>query len=109
MTTTKKTAQKDSSLSSDTVREQRCPKCRRIDTVVYNGNYWCTRCPWIMGERSRPKRIIVAYLRQCHQECTQRGDAAGAKRMEFYLDNHGAPVSTSEDDGTDSKPVDQEG
>ena len=71
--------------NGDPVRGVKCPKCKQ-EGVVYNGNYWCSECPWIMGEAHSLKndRIIVAYLRQ-------KRDAPNATEVErggmnFHLD-----------------------
>lgn len=72
-------------LSGDPVDDEVCPKCRHIGSIVYNGNYWCTRCPWVMAECGRPKRIVAAYLRQKKAEYLARGDEQNAARMEFHL------------------------
>lgn len=75
-------------LSGEPVLGQACPRCRRIATVVYNGNYWCSVCPWVMSEGGRPRRIIAAFLIQERQRYQERGDADGVARMEFYLRNY---------------------
>lgn len=78
----------DDFLSGEPVLGQTCPHCRKLGTVVYNGNYWCSVCPWVMSESGRPKRIIVAFLIQERQRFQARGDAEGVARMEFYLRNY---------------------
>jgi hypothetical protein len=72
-------------LSGDPVHDEPCPRCHRVGTVVYNGNYWCTKCPWVMAEGGRPKRIIASYLRQKKAEYLANGDSENAARMEFHL------------------------
>jgi hypothetical protein len=71
--------------NGDPIRGAKCPKCKQ-EAVVYNGNYWCSECPWIMGENRTVTndRIVVAYLRQ-------RRDREGATpeervAMDFHLD-----------------------
>ena len=73
-------------VSGDPVHHEPCPRCRHVGTVVYNGNYWCTRCPWVMAEGGRPKRIIGAYLRQLKTDYLARGDARNVALMESYLE-----------------------
>lgn len=80
------------SMSGDPVHDEACPRCRHVGTIVYNGNYWCTRCPWVMAEGGRPKRIIAAYLRQERAKYLDRGDAENAGRMEFHLKELGVAV-----------------
>lgn len=78
--------------SGDPVVGQACPRCRRVGTVVYNGNYWCTRCPWAMSENNRPRRIIAAYLVQRRDDYLASGDDDGVARMDFYLKDYDGVV-----------------
>lgn len=68
----------------DPVQGQQCPRCRR-QSVVYNGNYWCTRCSWVMGPQGQPRRIIAAYLVQRRDEELAAGNTEGVKVLEGYL------------------------
>ena len=68
----------------DLVVGQTCPRCRR-ETVVYNGNYFCTLCDWAMGEAGRPRRIQQAYLVQCYRQAEAVGDEAEMHRFATYL------------------------
>ena len=70
----------------DPVLRQTCPYCRE-QTIVYNGNYFCTNCKWAMGERMTPKNrsIIAAYLTQCYDKAVAAGDTEQARRMLRYL------------------------
>lgn len=92
---TKPTAQDlhDESLDhGDPVLGQACPRCRRLDTIVYSGNYWCTRCSWVMADSNRPKRIIAAYLIQRRDEALAAGDAETVAHMDFYLKDYDGVV-----------------
>ena len=68
----------------DPVEGQACPRCQR-HTVVYNGNYFCTDCEWVMGEAGRPKRIQRAYLIQKYREAEAKGDKYEMGRLTTYL------------------------
>ena len=70
--------------SGDHVKDQTCPRCGRV-TVAYNGNYSCERCPWVMGESGRPRRIVRAYLIQRWQKAKEAHDEDEMERMEGYL------------------------
>ncbi|MDP9904743.1 hypothetical protein [Arthrobacter bambusae] len=78
-------------LDGNPVRGQSCPRCHR-DSIVYNGNYWCTECPWAMSEQGRPKRIVAAYLAQERDRCLAEGDDNGVRRMETYLKEYDGVV-----------------
>jgi hypothetical protein len=54
--------------------------------VVYNGNYWCEHCDWVMGEKGSPRRIIDEYLNQRFEEAEVKGDQDEMDRMRFYMD-----------------------
>lgn len=69
---------------SDPVRGQACPKCRRY-TVVYDGNYFCSACPWAMSESGRPDRIVKAYLTQRWLKAKAAGDENEMARIGTYL------------------------
>jgi hypothetical protein len=97
-------SKEDSIVSGDPVEDELCPRCRHVGTVVYNGNYWCTRCPWIMAEGGRPKRIIISYLRQKMSEYLTRGDAKNAARMEFHLAEIGVVAA---DTKSTAKPLEK--
>lgn len=81
-------------VSGDPVHDEPCPRCRHVGTVVYNGNYWCTRCPWVMAEGGRPKHIIGAYLRQLKTKYLARDDARNAALMESYLEAIGMATAS---------------
>ena len=68
----------------DLVKGQVCPKCRRLDTIIYNGNYWCNRCEWSMGNRA-VHRIIRAYLIQRYIKAEAAGNERELARISFYL------------------------
>lgn len=72
--------------TGDPVKGQTCPGCRQY-TVVYNGNYFCTHCPWAMpGHHGRHHdRIIKAYLIQRRAEALAKGNAWEVERMDGYL------------------------
>ena len=51
----------------------RCPKCGAA--MEYNGNYWCSECPWILPEHPRTQAekhafdvAYVLYMQQTGQE-----------------------------------------
>ncbi|MFD2024130.1 hypothetical protein [Promicromonospora aerolata] len=94
------------------MHDEPCPRCRHVGTVVYDGNYWCTRCPWAMAEGGRPKRIIGAYLRQLKAEYLARDDARNAALMESYLQDIGMatardqnPAEAAEKEKTATDPT----
>lgn len=39
-------------MEGDMVDGERCPECGGV--VVYNGNYFCIACPWIMAHTMPP-------------------------------------------------------
>ena len=66
----------------DRVLGQACPKCRR-ESIVYNGNYWCILCSWVM-DRNVP-RITNAFLTQCFNEAKEKMDTKTMYTMVFYM------------------------
>lgn len=68
----------------DLVRGESCPRCRRW-TVVYDGNYSCTSCPWVMGDAGSPKRIVKAYLVQRWLRAKAADDEDEMARIGMYL------------------------
>ena len=69
----------------DPVLGQPCPRCHQQE-VVYNGNYWCNRCTWVMPEKGKHnKRIIKAYLNQCYFKAKDEKDKETMETMLFYL------------------------
>ena len=72
--------------SGDPVLGVSCPKCRQQE-VVYNGNYWCMHCSWVMPENGKHnKAIIEAYLNQCYFEAKKKGDKKTMEHMLFYIE-----------------------
>ena len=71
--------------TGDSVKGQTCPRCHEY-TVVYNGNYFCTHCPWAMGKDV--PRIIKAYLLQRRALALIDGDKEEVNRMDAYLVHH---------------------
>ena len=74
-----------------------CPKCQQ-GQVVYNGNYFCDTCSWVMQDRYTPtgrlrktkeaKRdaeIVRTYLLQRRREAVANGDPKEVERMDLYL------------------------
>lgn len=61
------------------IEGSRCPRCH--SAMEYNGNYWCSVCPWVLPERgSRAERdaFNVAYvllMKQTGRESEIRVDA----------------------------------
>ena len=73
---------------NDLVIGQSCPKCGHR-SVVYNGNYWCERCTWVMPERGKHNdRIIKAYLLQRRKQALAAGNDWEVERMDGYLANY---------------------
>lgn len=35
--------------SGELIPGSRCPRCS--SPMEYNGNYWCSECPWVLPER----------------------------------------------------------
>ena len=71
--------------SGDPVIGQECPRCHQ-EEVVYNGNYWCDHCTWVMPENGKHNdRIIKAYLIQKFLEYQADGDQQGMDHIGFYL------------------------
>jgi hypothetical protein len=68
----------------DLVEGQLCPWCHQ-EQVVYNGNFFCTNCEWVMGDGNRPKRIVRAYLVQRYLQAERAGDQAEMSRLAHYL------------------------
>lgn len=69
----------------DPVVGEPCPRCHK-ETVVYNGNYWCISCTWVMPEKGiANNRIIKAYLSQRHHEAASAGNTEEMAQMAFYL------------------------
>ena len=64
------------------VRGQTCPRCHEY-AVVYNGNYFCTRCDWAMSKDV--PRIIKAYLLQRRAEAVLDGNPEEVCRIDFHL------------------------
>jgi hypothetical protein len=75
----------DSFRSGDPVLGEKCPGCH-WESVVYNGNYFCTHCEWAMGEGGRPARIIKAYLLQRLLKAEAANDQIEIARLEGYLE-----------------------
>lgn len=77
-------------MSGDLVVGQFCPKCEQ-EALVYNGNYSCTECGWVMPERgngretARERQIIRAYLLQRLHEAEAKGDQAEIDRITYFL------------------------
>jgi ribosomal protein L37E len=73
-------------MGGDLVQRASCPRCGR-KSVLYNGNYWCHECGWVMPERQTEahRQIIKAYLIQRHQEAEAKGDEREKARMAEYL------------------------
>jgi hypothetical protein len=50
----------------------RCPKCG--EPLEYNGNYWCSDCPWVLPEFPRGADLnafevaYVLYMQQTGRE-----------------------------------------
>lgn len=60
----------------------RCPKCS--SEMEYNGNYWCSTCPWVLAERPRGAALEafrVAYTLYMQQ--TGREPLASVVTREF--------------------------
>lgn len=68
----------------DLVYGQNCPRCHQ-ESVAYNGNYFCIRCPWAMGDSNQPKRIVKAYLSQRWIQAERAGDLEEMDRIGEYL------------------------
>jgi uncharacterized Zn finger protein (UPF0148 family) len=73
----------------DLVLGVRCPRCGR-EEVVYNGNYFCDECDWVMPERrSRTNdHIVKTYLIQRRAAAIEKDDTDEVERMEFYLKDY---------------------
>lgn len=75
----------------DPVQRVCCPGCNGQQSVVYNGNYFCTDedCGWVMGEDETPydRYIVRQYLQQRRRLST---DPEERNRMTFYLLRLGA-------------------
>lgn len=78
----------------DPVRGQHCPDCR-LESLVYNGNYFCTHCGWSMHDGGPEHGIVKAYLIQRLVEAQQKGDAETVEIMSYYL-IHGGYVKDGE-------------
>jgi hypothetical protein len=49
--------------SGELIPGSRCPRCSA--PMEYNGNYWCSECPWVLPERGSRKEkdaFNVAYV-----------------------------------------------
>lgn len=66
----------------DLVRGQVCPKCGWFK-VVYNGNYFCQGCDWVMSKEV--PRIIKAYLIQRLTSALEEGNQREVTRLSSYL------------------------
>lgn len=45
------------------IRGSRCPRCSAA--LEYNGNYWCSECPWVLpedGTRAEKDAFNLAYV-----------------------------------------------
>ena len=70
---------------NDLVAGQSCPKCGR-QSVVYNGNYFCESCTWVMPEKGKHNgRIIKAYLVQRWNAAKKKGDQEEMDFIGTYL------------------------
>lgn len=57
----------------------RCPRCSAA--MEYNGNYWCSECPWVLPERaSRAEKAAfnVAYVLYMKQTGREQDTRIGA-------------------------------
>jgi hypothetical protein len=54
------------------IQGSRCPRCSA--PMEYDGNYWCSECPWVLPERaSREEKdafnvAYVLYMQQTGRE-----------------------------------------
>lgn len=73
-------------MTGDHVRGVACPRCRR-KTVVYDGNYYCDECSWVMpeAETSSSRAIIKTYLLQRLTAAREAENEEEVQRMSFYL------------------------
>lgn len=65
-----------------------CPKCQHTK-LVYNGDYFCTNCDWVMNSEnpSEYERVIyLSYLVDEYLRAWAKQDKESMKRVFFYIE-----------------------